>query len=237
MNIMQPSVTVLNFDPIRMFKTIERAARLCYKSEGNMGDTPNLPFIRKKIDAGHMSVTEHEKISVIVVCDRGVSHEIVRHRLAAYSQESTRYCNYFQEKHGRQINVIEPFFFLPETGKDAEESRQLMHRYNKWMHSCIIAEADYMDLIDAGAIPQEARSVLPNSLKTEIMITYNMREWRHFFSLRAEKPAHPQMKQIAIPLLKWFQTVMPMFFGDIDYDRDFEEKYEKYFAKIVYENE
>lgn len=137
-----------------------------------------------------------------MICDRGVTHEIVRHRLASYSQESTRYCDYSGE-----MVVIKPFFFK----KDVE-------KYEIWTIAMEQAEWWYKQLRELGATPQEARSVLPNSLKTEIIITYNLREWRHFFNLRCSKRAHPQMRQITIPLLKEFQKRIPVIFDDIKVD-------------------
>jgi len=138
--------------------------------------------------------------------DRGVSHEIVRHRIASYSQESTRYCNYSKEKFGGEISVIEPFFFV---GKEAA--------YKYWKESCMVAENTYMTLLKMNFSPQEARAVLPNSLKTEIVVTYNMREWRHFFKLRAAPAAHPQMRQVSIPLFLLFKKELPVLFSDIEF--------------------
>lgn len=490
MLITNPKVTVFYHDVNRMLMNVEKGARLCYKTEGNMGDTPNYDFIRKRIDTGHLSTIEHEKITVHVVCDRGISHEIVRHRIAAYclsgdtqilrfnqnrghltikelydrqqngqlrgrnklmtlrsmnskgilvpnkfvdvyqsgikevyrittslgysiktslehiffnaqgekrleelnvgdkvfvngvpwnkglteeedsrvknqaealrnnhhnngfgenntmwkgdniesdsgkrlrftklpkeccelcgskdklenhhrdgdinnwdesnkmtlcaschtlvhkgfnvkkvvedeivsidyigkemtydlemkaphhnfvangfivhnSQESTRYCNYSNDKFGNQITVVKPLFF-----KDAAELEQRevfsdieLDKYSTWCEACQIAEKRYFKLLDIGATPQEARSVLPTSLKTEIIMTYNLREWRHFFTLRCAKEAHPQMRQIAIPLLKEFTARMPIIFRDIPWDSNFEEENFANLAEIVYEDE
>ena len=168
---------------------IERAARICYKSEDKVTDTPSEDFLRRMIQHGHESVIEHEKVTVYFVVDRGVSHEIVRHRIASYSQESTRYCNYNLDKFGNEITVIDPYFYEKGTP-----------RYDIWKEACENAEESYFKLIALGS-PQEARSVLPNSLKTEIAVTYNFREWRKFFSLRGAKAAHPQIQQVTIPLL------------------------------------
>lgn len=207
MRIIDPQVTILPFDAKLMLLNLERAARLCYKSEGKVGLTPNLEFLRNKIDMGHESIIEHEKISVIIVCDRGITHEIVRHRIAAYSQESTRYCNYSGDRFGGEITVIKPFFFEEDT-----------ESYDIWRHGCMASEEAYMCLLNMGRSPQEARSVLPNSLKTEIFVTFNIREWRHFFKLRTAPAAHPQMRQIAIPLLQRFQKIVPVMFDDLQSD-------------------
>lgn len=145
---------------------LERCARICYKSEDRMGDDFNPRFLESILSRGHESVIEHEKVTVLFVVDRGVSHEIVRHRIASYSQESTRYCNYSQDKFGREITLIEPYFL-----KDRPS-------YSLWKQACQTAEECYIKMLDEGCSPQEARSVLPNSLKTELAATFNMREWR-----------------------------------------------------------
>jgi thymidylate synthase (FAD) len=163
------------------------------------------------IRSGHHSVLEHEKVTVRFIVDRGVSHELVRHRIASYSQESTRYCNYNQDRFGKEITVIEPWFFRPtETAG-----------YQTWKAACEGCERAYFELLEGGATPQEARSVLPNSLKTEVVMTANLREWRHFLQLRCAKDAHPQMKEVAIPLLFWFSEQMLAVFGGIAWDFDF----------------
>jgi thymidylate synthase (FAD) len=198
---------------------LERYARVCYKSEDKMADRGNPDFLKSKLKLGHESIIEHEKATVMFIIDRGISHEIVRHRIAAYSQESTRYCRYSQDKFGNEIAVIEPYFFLEHGGA-----------YRYWEEACLAAEKNYMALLEAGYSAQEARSVLPNSLKTEIVVTYNMREWRHFFRLRCDAAAHPQMRQVAIPLLLYFQKQLPSLYNDIKYDQSFPEQY---YAEIV----
>lgn len=212
MKIIQPYVEVPEINGKQLLKNIEQAGRVCYKSEEKITENSYQPFIKKIMTLGHHSMFEHEKITVRIVCDRGVTHEIVRHRIAAYSQESTRYCNYSKDKFGNEITVIEPFFFLPT------ESR----KYEVWRDAMLLAELRYFILLNAGATAQEARSVLPNSLKTEIVVTYNLREWRHFFTLRTAKAAHPQMQQIAIPLLLYFKEQLAPLFDDIDYNKDFD---------------
>ena len=197
---------------------LERCARICYKSEDRMGDDFNPRFLESILSRGHESVIEHEKVTVLFVVDRGVSHEIVRHRIASYSQESTRYCNYSQDKFGREITLIEPYFL-----KDRPS-------YSLWNQACQTAEECYIKMLDEGCSPQEARSVLPNSLKTELAATFNMREWRHFFLLRCAAPAHPQMRQVAIPLLHLFQEKFPVLFNDIPYDESFPQEH---YAEII----
>lgn len=214
MKIINPYVEVPGIDGIQLLKNIEQAGRTCYKSEEKITPESYIPFIKKIIQLGHQSMFEHEKVTVRIICDRGVSHEIVRHRLAAYSQESTRYCNYSNEKYGNEITVIQPFFFekYPSLKKT-------------WMTSMRESEECYFTLLEKGASAQEARSVLPNSLKTEIVVTYDLREWRHFFTLRAAKTAHPQMQQIAIPLLLWFKEQLSPLFDDISFNEEFNPYY------------
>ncbi len=205
MNVIDPGFVIEDvIDGGEILKKIERAGRVCYKSEEKITEDSAKRFVQNIIKSGHESVIEHEKITVRIICDRGVSHEIVRHRIASYSQESTRYCNYNADKFGNELTFIKPYFW----DEDIE-------KYSIWEETMRCIEKSYMKLIDLGAKPQEARSVLPNSLKTEIVVTMNLREWRHFFKLRAVKAAHPQMRQIAVPLLKAFQDAIPILFDDI----------------------
>ena len=205
MKIISPSFEIMSkIDPDEILKNIEYYGRVCYKSEGNIKVDSAKDFIEKIIKSGHESVIEHENITVKIICDRGVSHEIVRHRIASYSQESTRYCNYSNDKFGRELTLIKPCFWN-------ENSLE----YRLWFKTMEVIEKNYNSLIDGGARPEEARSILPNSLKTEIVITMNLREWRHFFKLRTSYRAHPQMREVAIPLLKCFQELMPIIFADI----------------------
>ncbi|NCU28219.1 MAG: FAD-dependent thymidylate synthase [Candidatus Moranbacteria bacterium] len=201
MKIIKPSFKIEGrVNGAQILKNLERYGRTCYKSEGKITNDSAEKLIESILKCGHESVIEHEKITVRVICDRGVTHEIVRHRIGSYSQESTRYCNY----NSRGIQVIKPLFFAPNT-----------KQYKTWLDAMIACETAYNKLVESGASPQEARSVLPNSLKTEIVITYNLREWRHFFKMRCSKRAHPQMREIAIPMLKKFQTMVPIIFDDI----------------------
>lgn len=189
---------------ITIMKRIEQIGRVCYKSEGKITDDSYKKFISNLIKRGHESVLEHCSITVKFICDRGVSHEIVRHRLASYSQESTRYCNYSGDQFGNEITVIKPCFWEEDT-----------EAYRLWLDSCKSAEMHYFLMLKSGASPQEARSVLPNSLKTEVVMTANIREWRHFFRLRCSKAAHPQMQEVARMALRDFYKYMPELFGDV----------------------
>ena len=205
MKIVSPKFVIeSNINSHEILASIEKAGRTAYKSEDKITSDSAKNFVSMIISRGHYSVIEHQSITVRVICDRGVTHEIVRHRLASYTQESTRYCNYSKGKYGGEITVIEPVFWNKNDAK-----------YKIWESSLEQSEKAYNNLIELGASPQEARSVLPNSLKTEIVITMNLREWRHFFKLRAAKSAHPQMQEIANPLLKKFKDLIPIIFDDI----------------------
>lgn len=220
MIVIEPKVLVPveAFDSSTLVK-LERYARVCYKSEDKMAEEGDPNFLKRILKSGHESIIEHEKVTVMFIFDRGISHEVARHRIAAYSQESTRYCRYNQNKFGNEITVIEPYFFM-----DDEKA------YKYWEEACLAAEKNYMALLDAGRSAQEARSVLPTCLKTEMVVTYDMREWRHFFRLRCDSAAHPQMRQVAIPLLLKFKQHFPILFDDVEYDTAFPEKH---YAEIV----
>lgn len=205
MRIVQPSVefiTPLNGQIV--IERLERIGRVCYKSEDKITPDSAIRFLKGIIKSGHESVLEHCSFTVKFICDRGVSHEIVRHRLASYSQESTRYCNYSKDKFGREITVIAPCY-LEVTS----------NQWRTWERACALAEKHYFSLLDMGCTPQEARAVLPNSLKTEVVMTANVREWRHFFRMRCSEAAHPQIREIATQALRGFYKEMPVLFDDI----------------------
>jgi len=208
MKIITPTFEFLKpVDGMAMLRSIENAARTCYKSEDKITDDSCLKLVKSLIAHGHHAMLEHESVSARVICDRGVSHELVRHRIASFAQESTRYCNYNTDKFDKQITVIKPVFYKEGT-----------REYSTWKIGCEEAEQVYLALLALGSTAQEARSVLPNSLKTEIVITMNLRSWRHFFELRAcgttGKP-HPQMLEIAVPMLNEFKMLIPIVFDDL----------------------
>lgn len=208
----QPSVEIISMnDYEQIIKKLEKIGRVCYKSEDRIHEDSAELFLKGILKRGHESVIEHESVTLRIVCDRGVTHEIVRHRLASYSQESTRYCNYAKDKFGNQISVIDI-----ATGfsydLDKEEDKK---KYDIWVDAMEYAEKAYFAMLNAGATAQEARAVLPNSLKTEIVMTMNLREWRHFLKLRTEKAAHPQMCQVANEILAVMKERLPVFFSDI----------------------
>ncbi|MBQ7607520.1 MAG: FAD-dependent thymidylate synthase [Desulfovibrionaceae bacterium] len=187
-----------------ILQRIERFGRVCYKSEKTITEDSAIGFVQRIIQNGHESVLEHGHVSVRFVCDRGITHEIVRHRLASYSQESTRYANYADNRFGREITVIKPCFWQ----EDSEA-------YAIWLSAMQRAEEAYLALIDGGAKAEEARSVLPNSLKTELIATANLREWRHILALRCAKRAHPQMREIMLSLLEKLHKRIPVIFDDL----------------------
>ena len=207
MKIIKPNYKLLDTpSQQQILQRIELAARLCYKSEDKIMQGSAHFLIKNLLKIGHHSVFEHEKISIRIICDRGISHELVRHRLCSFSQESTRYANYSKDKFGNEITVIEPCFWKPGTME-----------FDIWKKAMEKAENTYLHLLAVGASAQEARSVLPNSLKTEIIITTNIREWRHIFSLRSSwfnKKSHPQMIEIMDMIRADFIDRWPILFGD-----------------------
>jgi thymidylate synthase (FAD) len=205
MKIIDPYFDILNLPAGDAVLThIELAARTCYKSEDKITTDSAARLLRGLLKSGHHSVFEHVSASVRIVCDRGISHEIVRHRLCAFSQESTRYANYAKEKFGQEITCIRPYFWAADSDP-----------FRIWRTQMESAEKAYLDLIQGGASPQEARSVLPNSLKTEVVMTANMREWRHIFKLRCAPASHPQIRQVMLPLLDRFRNEVAVLFDDL----------------------
>ena len=205
MKIIDPRVELVDdFDAAAIMRKLERAGRVCYKSEGNITDDSAEKFIRGVIKRGHESVIEHASVSFKIVCDRGVTHELVRHRIASYSQESSRYCDYSAGKFGGELTFIKPCFWAED-----DENFQL------WLKSMELAEKNYLAMRANGAKPEEARSILPNSLKTEIFVTMNLRELRHFLRLRTDKAAHPQMREVALKIRDIMLKKLPTVFGDI----------------------
>ena len=205
MKIIQPSVEVLRYTE-DLTEILEVGGRTCYKSEGLICEGSDVKFIEKLKSFKHESVLEHGAITVRFVTDRGVMAELTRHRMASFSVESTRYCNYSKDKFDNDITVIEPFFFT-------EDAKSGM--YSNWKRSCEESETWYLALTKMGASAQEARSVLPNSLKTEIIMTANPREWRHVMNTRSHRDAHPQIRQIMCPLLVEFRKMWPVLFDDV----------------------
>ena len=212
------SPTISNLDEINdMFQRMELAGRTCYKSTDKITPASARKFVEKLVKSGHEAMLEHASMTVRFVVDRGVSHELVRHRIASFAQESTRYCNYSADKFGKELTFIKPCFWEKGTAK-----------YSAWEDAMKLAESFYFQLLAYGATPQEARSVLPNSLKTEVIMTANMREIRHFLKLRAAGitgAPHPQMLEVAVPLFQQCAEAMPELFCDITIPEAILEKY------------
>ena len=195
---------ITHIDGTVILKRLEECGRVCYKSESCITENSAPEFVSNILKRGHESVLEHCSFTVKFICDRGVSHEIVRHRLASYSQESTRYCNYGKGQFGKEITVIAPCFL-----------KQDSDGWKFWKEGCEGAETAYFNMLNYGHSPQEARSVLPNSLKTEVVMTANIREWRHFLKLRCSSAAHPQMREVSMILLNEVHSKIPVLFDDI----------------------
>lgn len=183
---------------------IEKAGRTAYQSQWKFTTGSAEKFMKMLIDRGHESVLEHCSFTAKFICDRGVSHELVRHRVASFTQESTRYCNYAKGRFGSELTFIRQPFWEPDTPK-----------YDLWMQALRTCEEMYIQLIEEGASPQEARSVLPNSLKTEIVVTANVREWRHIFQMRLSPAAHPQIRSLMKDLWSRVSEIVPVLFSDL----------------------
>lgn len=179
---------------------IEQAGRTCYKSEAT--EDSHDGFIRRVMRRGHLSVIEHGIATAKIITDRGITHELVRHRLASYSQESTRYCNYSKGKFGGEISVIEPPGMT-----DAQKTA--------WYVTMLYLEEKYMNLLHLGCSPEIARSVLPTALKAEIIVTANLREWQHIFTLRTSAAAHPQIREVMRMGLAQMKKLFPPIFENI----------------------
>lgn len=205
-------------------RLIEAVARTCYKSEGNNKEDfeKTKKFVKGLIKRGHDAMLEHSFLSVRFVCDRGVSHELVRHRHASFAQESTRYCNYSNDKFGNELTFIEPWWF-----KYSEDNYIINDSSKKFIDNCKSTEDLYLDLVNKNCFtPQAARAILSTSIKTEIVISANYREWRHILSLRAANatgPAHPDMNRLMCPLLQELKGSIPIVFDDV-YDKMLDDK-------------
>lgn len=230
MRIIKPSFEILtqnlSKEDLTTLRLIERAGRTCYKSEENINDESAIGFVGARLhEDHHESIIEHSSLTIKFICDRGVSHELVRHRLASFSQESTRYCNYSKGRHGNQLTFIQPFWVSDETIKIMEEcdgdifkeleDDNIDFASLEWFGSMGDAEQAYLHLLELGWKPEQARSVLPNSLKTEIVVTANFREWRLIFKQRTSEKAHPQMRELMIPLLEEVRSKIPVIFDNL----------------------
>lgn len=221
MKIIDPCVEVEPINGIEIMKKIEKACRTCYRSEGNITENSYKKLLNNCITRGHESVLEHEKITVRITADIGVYKDLTRHRIASFSIESTRYCNYGKDKFDNEIKFIKPC--------NIDENTEL---YRKWYNTCNTIEENYLEMAKLGATPDQMRMILPHSTAAEITMTANIREWKHILSLRTTPHVHPAVRQVMIPILVYLKKEMPEIFGEVDYDETFPE--EKY-AKIIIE--
>jgi len=225
MKLVKPSFEIITqIDKKELLTRREKTIRVCYKSEDRVEEGSAEKLLKNIIAKGHEAMLEFADVHVLAVCDRGVSHEIVRHRLASYAQESTRYCNYGKDEHMQFI--IPCWLDIKESSyekKTALQDASLLAGFPietgefHWLYSMWSAEETYTSLLKQGWTPQQARSVLPNSLKTEINMKMNLRAWRNFFKLRVAPAAHPQMRELAQPMLDAFKASIPLVFDDINY--------------------
>lgn len=215
MRLVDPVIYVEDYDGVKIMKRIERACRMCYRSEGNITEDSYKSLLKNCISRGHESVLEHEKVSVRIRADIGTYKDLTRHRFASFSVESTRYCNYGKNKFDNEIKIIKPCHI--------EEGTEL---YDLWKEALEDMEKHYLAMSKAGAIPDQLRMILPHSTAAEYSMTANIREWKHILSLRCSNHTHPSIRQVLIPLLLKFKEDMPEIFGDVPYDEDFpKEKY------------
>ena len=218
MKIVEPWVEVEKIDGTKIMKRIERACRTCYRSEGKITEDSYKNLIKNCITRGHESVLEHEKITVRIYSDIGSYKDLTRHRFASFSVESTRYCSYDKDKYGNEIKFINPVYI---------EDKNV---YELWKKTMQEIEKNYIEMKKLDATTDMCREVLPHSTAAEYTMTANIREWKHIFSLRANNHVHPSIRQIMIPLLKYFQKEMPEIFGDVEYDTEFNPEY---YAKLL----
>ena len=202
MKVIDASYKILTPITGEELKFIEEIGRSCYHSEDKIKEGSDVEFVSKIVANGHESVIEHINLSVRFIVDRGVSHEIVRHRLASFTQESTRYCNYGDSKKYPDGVVFVSPSYIPSDSNS----------YRTWLKAMEDAEFWYLQLLKEGRTPEEARSVLPNSVATMITVTTNLREWRHILTLRTSNRAHPGVREVMVPLGKELASKIPVIF-------------------------
>lgn len=223
MKIIEPKMEVEKFDGKAIMKRLERACRTCYRSEGSITDESYKTLLNNCITRGHESILEHEKITIRMTCDIGVYKDLTRHRIASFSVESTRYCNYGKDKFDNEIKVMRPCNIDPNS-----------KLYEHWTTAMEQIEKEYLDMSKEGATADQLRMLLPHSTAAEVTMTANIREWKHIFNLRANNHAHPAIQQVLIPLLLLFKKEMPEIFSNVPYNEKFEEMYFQKLADISY---
>ena len=222
MRLVEPWIKVEKIDGVKIMKRIERACRTCYRSEGKITEDSYKQLLKNCITRGHESVLEHEKVTVRIYSDVGSYKDLTRHRFASFSVESTRYCSYDKDKYGNEISFINPIYI---------EDKEV---YEIWKKTMQEIENGYIQMKKLGATTDMCREVLPHSVAAEYTMTANIREWKHILSLRTTKHVHPSIRQVLIPLLKYFKEQMPDIFDEIEYDEEFDPKY---YAKLTVEDE
>ncbi len=213
MKIVKPVVEIEKVDYNKIMKNLERACRTCYRSENNITEESYKTLLKNCINRGHESILEHEKITIRMICDVGVYKDLTRHRIASFSIESTRYCNYGKDKFENEIKFIEPV--------NIDENTEI---YEEWKTACSEIEKHYLKMASLGATPDQMRMILPHSTAAQVTMTANIREWKHILALRANAHAHPAVEQVMIPLLIHFKEKMPEIFDNIEYDEDFKKE-------------
>ena len=222
MRIVEPWIQVEKVDGLKIMKRLERACRTCYRTEGSMTEDSYKRLLTNCITRGHESVLEHEKVTVRIYSDVGSYKDLTRHRFASFSVESTRYCSYDKDKYGNEITFMNPSYI---------EDKEV---YETWKNTMSDIEKGYMKMKELGATTDMCRNILPHSTAGEYTMTANIREWKHILSLRTTNHVHPAIRQVLIPLLKYFQEEMPEIFGDVEYDTELDPKYD---AKLTVEDE
>lgn len=222
MRIVEPWIKVEKFDGKAIMKRIERACRTCYRSEDKITDESYKNLLKNCLNRGHESVLEHEKITVRIYNDIGSYKDLTRHRFASFSVESTRYCSYDKDKYGNEIAFINPVYI---------EDKEM---YETWKETMQMIENNYIKMKQLGAANDMCRELLPHSTAAEYTMTANIREWKHILGLRTTKHVHPAIRQVLIPLLKYFKEEMPEIFNEVEYDEDFNPDY---YAKFIVEEE
>lgn len=218
MRIIKPSVEIMQeIDGDKILKHLELCARNCYKSEGNITEDTSsaIKMINKLIELDHTAMLEHYNITVKLICDIGVYKDLTRHRHASYAIESTRYCNYSKDKFGNEISFIKPC--------NIEELSDL---WNEWAGQMKEVEITYRKMAELGAKPDQLRMILPHSTAASVVMSANIREWRHIFKLRCSKAAHPSVREVMLMLLNEFHSKIPVLFDDIfeEYKDEIQER-------------
>jgi len=201
-----------DFNGNEVLTRLERVIRTCYKSEDKIAEGSAERMVRNIITSGHTAMLEHENVTIRIICSRGMSHELVRHRHCGFAQESSRYCSYNKDKFGNKITVIKPVNIEKNTPE-----------YDLWKQAMENAGKSYFDLKNLGVKNDMARGVLPTDLKTEIVVTASLREWRSIFELRCDKAAHPEIRLLMCGLLHGLSQKIPVIFDDL---------VEKYLEKV-----